>query len=58
MFVLFVCLAVKLDREEFHPNSGGKLRLSLILIPFWIVEGSILAGTLAALVSTAIWRQD
>ena len=58
VFVLFVCLAVKLDREEFHPNSGGKLRLSLILIPFWIVEGSILAGTLAALVSTAIWRQD
>eukprot|EP00602_Paraphysomonas_sp_CaronLab_P000355 CAMPEP_0185033646 /NCGR_PEP_ID=MMETSP1103-20130426/22777_1 /TAXON_ID=36769 /ORGANISM="Paraphysomonas bandaiensis, Strain Caron Lab Isolate" /LENGTH=426 /DNA_ID=CAMNT_0027569991 /DNA_START=25 /DNA_END=1302 /DNA_ORIENTATION=- len=44
-FVLFVTLAVKLDGEESGQRSG-RLRLALILIPFWIIEGIAMLGTL------------
>jgi len=53
--ILFVCLAVKLDREE--NGEGGRrnkhrIRLALILMPFWFLEGLMLVASVLLYFST------
>lgn len=43
LFIFFICLTVKLD----HDSS---IRIALILIPFYIIEGSILLASLFILI--------
>lgn len=44
LFILFVCLATKYDSKE-------NMRLSLIFIPFYVVEGLIMLSTLMVFIS-------
>jgi hypothetical protein len=44
-FILFVCLTVKLNGQEHH-SKLGKMRMALIFMPFWIIEGFVLLSTL------------
>lgn len=45
-FIFFVCLSIKLDGQEHHSIVGSKLRLALILMPFWLLEGAVLLSSL------------
>lgn len=49
-FVFFVCLTVKLAGEQHH-SGHRRIRLALMLIPFWILEALILLGSLLFLIS-------
>jgi hypothetical protein len=46
LLVFFVCLTVKLTGEEEGHSHHAKIRLALMLIPFWIIEGCMLLGSL------------
>lgn len=50
LFVFFVCLTVKLVGEQHH-TGHRRIRLALMLIPFWILEALILLGSLMFLIS-------
>ena len=41
LFILFVCLTLKLDGQE-EDTEHADIRLALVLIPFWIFEGFII----------------
>lgn len=43
--IFFVCLTVKLAGAQ-HNSPQRKIRLALMLIPFWILEGVIMLGSL------------
>jgi hypothetical protein len=45
VMIFFICLAVKLTGEQHH-TKARKIRLALMLIPFWILEALTLLGTL------------
>lgn len=47
-FILAVCLAVKLDGEQYHKKTAN-IKMSLIFMPFWIMEGAVMLGTLSFL---------
>lgn len=49
LFILFACLTVKLTGIEEHKREG-RMRLALIMMPFWIMEGLILLGSLIMVV--------
>jgi hypothetical protein len=53
-FILFVCLSLKLKGMERNTKTRN-LRLALILIPFWIMEGGAMLGSLLAL-SEIVYR--
>lgn len=44
-FILCVCLVVKLYGQENHLHTGH-IRLALIFMPFWVLEGSVMLGSL------------
>jgi hypothetical protein len=46
ILVFFVCLTVKLTGQEDGHSEHAKMRLALMLIPFWIIEGCMLLGSL------------
>jgi hypothetical protein len=46
LLVFFVCLTVKLTGQEDGHSEHAKIRLALMLIPFWIIEGCMLLGSL------------
>ena len=48
-FVFFLCLSLKLKGIENH-SKFANMRLSLILMPFWILEGAAMLGSLGALI--------
>jgi hypothetical protein len=48
-FVFFVCLTVKLSGED-DKSSHGNIKLSLIFMPLWIIEGSLMVATLSFLI--------
>lgn len=51
LFVLFVCLTVKLDYLDVHDyKASNRIKLSLVFIPFWIGEAILLFGSLAVLI--------
>jgi hypothetical protein len=45
--IFFICLTVKLDDKK----ESDKMRIGLILIPFYIIEGSVLVSSLMVLLS-------
>jgi len=45
-FIFFVCLSIKLDGQERHKMVGSNIRLALIFMPFWLIEGAILITSL------------
>lgn len=49
LFIISVCLVIKLDGEEHH-NSHRHMRLALIFMPLWVIEGVILVGSLLAII--------
>lgn len=48
-FILFICLSFKLKGMENNTKTRN-LRLALIFIPFWIIEGGVMLGALLAVV--------
>ena len=50
MVILFVCLTVKLTGIENHKKEG-RMRLALIMMPFWFLEGLFMLGSLAGLIN-------
>jgi hypothetical protein len=48
LFILCVCLVVKLNGID-HKNDDGNIRLALIFMPFWLIEGIIMMGSLVFL---------
>jgi hypothetical protein len=48
-FILFICLSLKLKGME-NNTKHRNLRLALIFIPFWILEGVAMLGALVAVV--------
>jgi len=50
LFIFFVCLAVKLGQKEQNHSSSNNIRLALIFIPFWLIEGTFLASSFSFLV--------
>lgn len=44
LFILIVSLTVKLNGVQYH-NKNARIRMALIFLPFWIIEGSIMAGS-------------
>lgn len=44
LFILIVSLTVKLNGEQNH-DKNAHIRMALIFLPFWIIEGSIMAGS-------------
>jgi hypothetical protein len=49
-FILFVLLTVKLNGGDTH-GSHRRMKISLILIPFWILEGVVMLTGLIGLVN-------
>jgi hypothetical protein len=49
ILVFTICLAVKLTREEQDGSRSHRMRLALIFIPFWVIEGAIMVGSLFVL---------
>ena len=49
LFIVFVCLVVKLDGLEDGNMHQARMKMSLIFMPFWIIEGSIMMGSLVFL---------
>jgi hypothetical protein len=49
VFIIFVCLCVKFDRED-NNSSGGKMKISLILLPLWLIEFFFMLVTLIFLI--------
>lgn len=47
--VFFVGLAVKLTGQE-HDSRSRNIRLALIMMPFWVIEGAVLLSSLVFLV--------
>lgn len=57
-FVLFICLSLKLKGME-NNTKYRNLRLALIFIPFWVLEGCAMLGSLVALAEVVYrLRQD
>ena len=50
MVILFVCLTVKLTGIEDHTKEG-RMRLALIMMPFWFMEGLFMLGSLAGFIN-------
>jgi hypothetical protein len=50
LFILFVVLTVKLNGSD-DGTHDRKIKLSLILIPFWILEGIIMTAGLVGLIN-------
>lgn len=50
LLVFFVCLAVKMTGVQHH-SGHRRIRLALMLIPFWILQALILLGSLFFLVA-------
>jgi hypothetical protein len=48
--IFFACLTAKLTGQENHTNRG-RIRLALVLIPFWVLEGLSLVGSLGFLIT-------
>ena len=48
LFILFVCLTVKLDGED-NNTKAGSMRLALIFMPFWVIEAFFMTASLAFL---------
>jgi hypothetical protein len=48
-FILFVCLTLKLNAQDHHSNLAH-MRMALIFVPFWILEGAVMLASLAFLV--------
>ena len=46
ILIYFICLCIKLTGIDDN-SSYRKMRLALILIPFWVIEGCFMLGTLA-----------
>jgi hypothetical protein len=46
--IVAVCLTVKLNGQDAHTDAGG-MRLALIFIPFWFVEGATMIAGFAFL---------
>jgi hypothetical protein len=45
LFISGVCVGVMLDGEDHH-NKEGNIRLALIFMPLWVIEGLMMVGTL------------
>jgi hypothetical protein len=52
LLILFICLTVKLNGQDnhFYTAKSGSMRLALIFIPFWIIEASVMVGSLLFLI--------
>ena len=44
-FVVLICITVKLNRQQYYGN-GPDIRMALIFLPFWIIEGAVMLGAL------------
>ena len=49
LFIILVCLVVKLDGEDNHTKEAN-IRLALIFMPLWIIEGFVMLGTLTMVI--------
>ena len=49
-FILLTCLTVKLSGIEENEREG-RMRIALIIMPFWVLEGVLMVGTLAGLIN-------
>lgn len=50
LLILFICLAIKLNGIEDHTHDKH-IKISLMLIPFWIIEGIIMIAGFIGLVN-------
>mmetsp|Transcript_3481 Transcript_3481/g.5428 ORF Transcript_3481/g.5428 Transcript_3481/m.5428 type:complete len:580 (-) Transcript_3481:1325-3064(-) len=47
LMIFFICLAVKLNAQEKEDRPGEEnMRFALILMPFWVIEGIAMVGSL------------
>jgi hypothetical protein len=49
LFILFTCLTVKLTGIE-EGEREGRMRLALFMMPFWLMEGVVMLGSLVVVV--------
>lgn len=50
LFVFLVCLTIKLSGQDIRSSREESISLSLIFIPLWLMEGSLMLITLCFLV--------
>ena len=53
LFIFFVCLTIKLSGEDANDKTQ-EIKLSVIFVPLWLIEGVIMSATLGFLIHGAV----